>query len=259
MENAFGQPHNVIVLGGSSDIATAIVRQLVAARTRTVVLAGRNQHLLDEAASSATAHGATATATATSTVIFDAKDPNNVAATIDACFAAVGEPIDLVIVAVGTLGDQDVDENNSASAAVTATVNYTWPVAALSELRGRLIAQGTGRILVISSVTAIRVSRRNYHYGAAKAGLDRYSEALAASLEGTGVSVQILRPGFVHSKMTAGMKAVPFATTPDAVATVTVAGLASGERVIHAPRILKWVFLVLRHAPTAIWSKVGSR
>jgi len=255
MENAFGQPHNVIVLGGSSDIATAIVRQLVAARTRTVVLAGRNQHLLDEAASSAAAHGATAT----STVIFDAKDPNNVAATIDACFAAVGEPIDLVIVAVGTLGDQDVDENNSASAAVTATVNYTWPVAALSELRGRLIAQGTGRILVISSVTAIRVSRRNYHYGAAKAGLDRYSEALAVSLEGTGVSVQILRPGFVHSKMTAGMKAVPFATTPDAVATVTVAGLASGERVIHAPRILKWVFLVLRHAPTAIWSKVGSR
>ncbi len=45
MENAFGQPQNVVVLGGSSDIARSITKALCAARTRTVVLAGRNATL----------------------------------------------------------------------------------------------------------------------------------------------------------------------------------------------------------------------
>ena len=49
MENAFGQPQSLVVLGGSSDIARALTRKLCAARTTTVVLAGRNHDLLAEA------------------------------------------------------------------------------------------------------------------------------------------------------------------------------------------------------------------
>ena len=43
MENAFGQPQSVVVLGGTSDIARALVKRLCAARTHTVVLAGRDE------------------------------------------------------------------------------------------------------------------------------------------------------------------------------------------------------------------------
>ena len=63
MENAFGQPQNVIVLGGSSDIARAITKKLCTARAHTVVLAGRNQQLLDESAKEAQEYGATKTDT----------------------------------------------------------------------------------------------------------------------------------------------------------------------------------------------------
>jgi len=41
VNNALGQPQSVLVLGGGSEIARALTRRLVAARTRTVVLAGR--------------------------------------------------------------------------------------------------------------------------------------------------------------------------------------------------------------------------
>lgn len=249
MENAFGQPQSVVVLGGTSDIADALVGELVAARARTVILAGRNPETLAAAAERA----ATAGATTTATVVFDAADPSNAEATVRACFDAAQTPVDLVVVAVGYLGDQLADEVDPLAAAHVATVNYTWPVAALAALTTRMLQQGTGRILVITSVAGIRVRRGSYLYGSAKAGLDRHCEGMADALLGTGVTVQILRPGFVHTKMTEGMKAAPFAVDAQRVARDTVAGLASSSRVIYSPSIMKWLFGLLRHLPAGLW------
>jgi len=71
------------------------------------------------------------------------------------------------------------------------------------------VSQGSGRILVLSSVAAVRVRRAKYLYGGAKAGLDRLCIGLADSLEGTGVSLQLVRPGHVRSKMTTGPRNRP--------------------------------------------------
>jgi len=136
-------------------------------------------------------------------------------------------------------------------------VNYSWPVAALAEIRQRLVAQGSGRILVYSSVAAIRVRRDNYLYAGAKAGLDRFCEGLADSLVDTGVSIQIVRPGMVRTKMTTGMKDVPFTTSVDECADNIVKGLGTSAGVITSPSILKWVFLVLLHLPRPIWRKLA--
>ena len=255
MENAFGQPQNVVVLGGSSDIARAIVKKLCAARTHTVVLAGRSQALLDAAATEAREYGAATT----DTVLFDAETPSDAARTVDEAFAKVGDKVDLVIVAVGLLGDQSAYEDDPLAATRMMTINFTWPVAALAELRRRMVAQGSGRILVISSVAAIRVRRSSYLYGGAKAGLDRLCNGLADSLEGTGVTLQILRPGFVRSKMTAGTKEIPFTTGVNEVAQNVVRGLASSDRVIWSPPILRYVFALLRHLPAPLWRKVADR
>jgi decaprenylphospho-beta-D-erythro-pentofuranosid-2-ulose 2-reductase len=255
MENAFGQPQNVVVLGGTSDIARAVTKKLCAARTHTVVLAGRNQTLLDAAAKEAQEYGATKV----DTVIFDAEDPSDAARCVRESFEKVGEKIDLAIIAVGLLGDQLEQEVDPLAAARMMTVNITWPVAALTEIRNRLIAQGSGRILVMSSVASIRVRRGSYLYSGAKAGLDRLCDGLADSLIGTGVTLQLLRPGFVRSKMTTGMKDIPFSTGVNEVADNVMRGLASGDRVIYSPPILKYVFSVLRHLPAPLWRKVSDR
>ena len=255
MENAFGHPQHVIVLGGTSDIARAITKKLCAARANTVVLCGRNQTLLDDAANEALDYGATTT----DTVLFDANDPSNAARVVSEAFDKVGDTVDLVLVAVGMLADQLVDENDAVAAAQVATVNFTWPVAALAEVRRRLVAQGSGRILVLSSVTAVRVRRGAYLYAGAKAGLDRLCDAMADSLVGTGVTLQIVRPGFVRSKMTAGQPDIPFTTDPEVVATNVMKGIGTSDRVIWSPVILRYAFMVLRHLPKTLWLRIADR
>ena len=252
MENAFGEPQRVVVLAGSSDIARAITKKLCAARAHTVVLAGRDQQLLDEARTEALASGAGHV----DTVIFDARDPSNAERTVTTSFEKAGGAVDLVVFAVGMLGDQVRFEDDPALAAEMATVNFTWPVAALARVRGLLVAQGCGRIVVISSVAGIRVRRAKYLYGGAKAGLDRLCVGLADSLEGTGVSMHIVRPGHVRSRMTTGEKEPPFAIGVDDVAGDVMKGLADRSPIIWSPPKLRYVFFVLRHLPAPLWRKV---
>ncbi len=191
MENAFGQPQTLVVLGGTSDIARGLTKRLAAARAHTIVLAARSQSLLDEASEEATAHGAANV----DTVVFDANDVADAQRVVTECFEKVDGPVDLVVMALGLMGDQFEKEDDAALAAEIANVNFAWPVAALAETRRRLVAQGSGRILVISSVAAVRVRRNLYLYGGAKAGLDRLCQGMADSLEGTGVRLQLASPG----------------------------------------------------------------
>jgi decaprenylphospho-beta-D-erythro-pentofuranosid-2-ulose 2-reductase len=255
VENAFGQPQTVVVFGGSSDIARAVTKKLCAARAHTVILAGRSQALLDEAALEAREYGAATTAT----VLFDAEEPGNAARTVSEAFDKVGDQVDLVIIAVGLLGNQSAYEEDAAESARMMTVNVTWPVAALAEIRRRLVAQGRGRILVMSSAAAIRVRPNAYLYSGAKAGLDRLCVGLAQSLAGTGVKLQLLRPAVVRTKMTVGAAEPPFTTGANEVAENVMRGLASNAPVIWSPPLLRYVFFVLRHLPTPLWLKVANR
>jgi decaprenylphospho-beta-D-erythro-pentofuranosid-2-ulose 2-reductase len=66
----------------------------------------------------------------------------------------------------------------------------------------------------------------------------------------------IVRPGFVHSAMTAGLTAAPFSTTPEVVAQVTAKGLRARRRMVWAPPILRLVFMVLRHLPGPVWRRL---
>ena len=104
MENAFGQPQNVIVLGGSSDIARAITKKLCTARAHTVVLAGRNQQLLDDSAKEAQEYGASKT----ETLLFQAEEVSKAGEVVSAAFDKIGENVDLVIIAVGSIGSEDI-------------------------------------------------------------------------------------------------------------------------------------------------------
>jgi decaprenylphospho-beta-D-erythro-pentofuranosid-2-ulose 2-reductase len=255
MENAFGQPQSVVVFGGSSDIARALTKRLCAARARTVVVAGRDAARLSAAADEARGYGATTV----DTVEFDAENLDDAARCVTEAFTKAGDTVDLVVVAVGQLGEQMLDENDAARAAAMAVVNFAWPTAALAEIRRRLVVQGHGRVLVLSSIASVRVRRNAYLYGAAKAGLDRVCLGVAESLAGTGASLQIVRPAFVRSKMTAGRTETPFSTGVDEVAEAIVRGLATSEPVIWSPPILRYVALVLRVLPAPLWRLVAAR
>ncbi|HEY4378453.1 MAG TPA: decaprenylphospho-beta-D-erythro-pentofuranosid-2-ulose 2-reductase [Acidimicrobiales bacterium] len=253
MRDALGGVQSVLVLGGGSEIALATVKALVADRCRTVVLAGRDPEKLAGPADELRAAGATNV----DVVTFDALDPASHTPFVADTFARHPD-LDVVLVAFGVLGDQAGFEADPASAAQAVQANYTGAVSVGLATADQLRRQGHGTLVVLSSVAGERARKDNFVYGSSKAGLDAFAQGLSDSLVGTGAQVMVVRPGFVASRMTEGMKPAPFATTPEKVAADIVAGLRRGQATVWSPAILRWVFTVMRHLPRPIWRKLST-
>src|SRR6185312_15659805 len=118
--------------------------------------------------------------------------------------------------------DQARDEHDPRAAAEVMTVNATAAVSLGVACADALVEQGHGTLVAFSSVAGERARRSNFVYGASKAGMDAFFQGLRDALEPAGVGVVIMRPGFVHTRMTAGMKAAPLATDAATVARSTV-------------------------------------
>jgi decaprenylphospho-beta-D-erythro-pentofuranosid-2-ulose 2-reductase len=252
MNSALGTPQTILVLGGSSDIAQAMIRELCGPDTRAVMLACRDVAAGERLVAELSAQLPQVNFAVTK---FEATAHDQHAALVQTAVAAMGD-LDLVIHAVGQLGDQEALENDPVAAAALWAANATGAVSVGLAVAAQLRAQAHGTLAVLSSVAGERIRRSNFIYGSSKAAMDAFFQGLADSLIGTGARVIILRPGFVHSKMTAGMKAAPFATTPEAVATALAGGLRNSRRIIWVPGVLRWVFVVLRHLPGPIWRRL---
>jgi decaprenylphospho-beta-D-erythro-pentofuranosid-2-ulose 2-reductase len=249
MKDAFGAPQSLLVLGGSSDIGRAVARRLVARRARRVYLAGRPSERLEEAAAELAGLGAEVTV-----VPFDALAPEAHEEALGKVFAE-GD-IDCVLLAFGVLGDQERDEADPRAAARVAQVNFTGAVSAGLVCAGALRAQGHGSLVVLSSIAGERARRANFIYGSSKAGLDAFAQGLGDALHGSGVHVMVVRPGFVRTRMTAGMKEAPLATTPEAVADAVVLGLRRRSETIWVPGALRLVMSGLRHLPRPLFRRM---
>jgi decaprenylphospho-beta-D-erythro-pentofuranosid-2-ulose 2-reductase len=254
MKDALGAVQTVLVLGGTSEIALATVRRLAQDRCRRVVLAVRDPEAAAPLAEGLRADGLDEV----HLIAFDARDPEGHAAVIAAAAGLLGD-LDLVLSAFGVLGDQAAFDADPASAADAVTVNLAGAVSSGLAAANRLQEQGHGTLVVISSVAGERVRAENLVYGATKAGLDGFAQGLGDALQGTGARVMIVRPGFVHTRMTEGRDPAPFSTTAEAVADEIAKGLAKGADVVWAPPILRYVFSAMRHLPRPLWRRVSAR
>lgn len=248
MNNAIQQPQTIVVLGGTSDIARAIVVALDSNNLRTVVLACRAPERADTAGLSSQLGGADVSA-----VAFDATDHDGHAAWVRRLADEHGD-IDIVIQAFGQLG---VDAaSDPVAAARLVDVNFAGAVSSGIAIADLLRAQGHGTLVSLSSVAGVRTRASNFVYGSTKAGLDAFMTGLDHSLHGTGARVLTVRPGMVRTQMTEGMDDAPFTIDAHEVAAATVAGLKKNKSVVWAPAKLQGVFGLLRFAPAPIWRRL---
>jgi len=254
MRDALGAVDSVLVLGGTSEIAVATVKKLIAGRCRTVVLAVRDL----EAAGPVAEQLRRAGATTVELVPFDAMDSDRHAALIADVYERFGD-IDLVLLAFGVLGDQADFDADPAAAARAAQANYVGGVSAGLAVAQQIRRQGHGTLVVLSSVAAIRPRRSNFVYGSTKAGLDAFAQGLGDHLLEAGGRVMVVRPGPVRTRMIEGMPAQPFTSEPDAVADCILEGLQKNREIVYAPPLLKWVFAVMRNLPRPVWRIVSAR
>jgi decaprenylphospho-beta-D-erythro-pentofuranosid-2-ulose 2-reductase len=250
MDNALGEPQTILLLGGTSDIGLAIVRELLSPAARTVVLACRDVDKGEKAAV-----GLRHDSLTVDVVAFDGDDTASHDAVMTDVAARHGD-IDVAIVAFALLGDGDITSTDTAAAAAIAHTNFTGTVTATIAVANRMKAQGHGAIIMLSSVAGERVRKQNPVYGGTKAGIDGFAQGLGDGLAASGVHVLVVRPGFVHSAMTAGLKAAPFSTTPEKVAEAAARGLRGRRRTVWAPGILRFVFMALRHTPGPVWRRL---
>jgi decaprenylphospho-beta-D-erythro-pentofuranosid-2-ulose 2-reductase len=245
-----GPLRSALLLGGTSDIGTAIVDALLARGVDIVVLAGRDLNRLRLAARAFEQGSVSVTC-----LEFDATNPEQVATIVDDATREVGD-LDVIIVSVGVLGgplgeEPGLDAGPVAIAAVV-TVNTTAAMGLVATGAATLKRQGHGTLIVLSSVAGFLVRSDNPIYGASKAALDGYAVAVGDLLRGTGAQLMVVRPGFVRTSMTAGMSDRPMTTTPAAVASAVISGMDRNASIVWAPRPVGFVMNVLRLLPAPV-------
>ena len=233
MLNGFKNPGRIGLIGGESDIGLSIINQLPPDKSRDVILVGR----VGEWA-------------------LDVTDKAAREAMVEKLFA--GKDLDLVIIAVGVLGN-DPTLSAADNLVQAMDVNYLSTVHLLSLISDRMKNQAHGTILVISSFAQVRPRDDNFGYGSTKAGLDFYARGLASKLKGTGVTIKILRPGFVKSKMTEGLVTPPFTISTEECGRYGVMALKSKKIVTWAPSILKYLSVIFKSLPLPIFRKISQR
>jgi decaprenylphospho-beta-D-erythro-pentofuranosid-2-ulose 2-reductase len=251
VEDALGTPQTVLVLGGGSEIGLATARLLAVRGTRTIVLAARAPERLETAA----AELRTAGAVTVDVVRFDADEPDGHPALVEQVVARHGD-LDVVLVAFGVLGTGAEDAADPEPALAVLRTNLLGAASVMTAAAARLRAQGHGALVLLSSVAGERGRSSNYVYGASKAGIDAFAQGLGDRLHGSGARVMVVRPGFVHTKMTAGLDPAPLSTTPEKVAEAIVAGLGRKAETVWAPGPLRFVMSGLRHLPRPLFRRL---
>ncbi|KWX66407.1 decaprenylphospho-beta-D-erythro-pentofuranosid-2-ulose 2-reductase [Mycobacterium sp. NAZ190054] len=255
--DATGNPQAILLLGGTSEIALAIgERYLRNARAR-IVLADLPGHPRKDAAIE---QMRAAGAKSVDWIDFDALDTEKHPEVIEAAWR--DGDIDVAVVAFGLLGDAEELWQNQRKAVQIAGINYTAAVSVGVLLGQKMRAQGSGRIIAMSSAAGERVRRSNFVYGSTKAGLDGFYLGLGEALSEFGVHVLVIRPGQVRTTTTiehwkaTGAKEAPFTVDKEDVAELAVTASNKGKDLIWAPGAFRYVMMVLRHIPRRIFRKL---
>jgi decaprenylphospho-beta-D-erythro-pentofuranosid-2-ulose 2-reductase len=248
MKDALGRVQRALVFGAASEIANATLRELLRQGPLDVILAARAPELLET--SELERLGASVDC-----VEFDARAFDAHADAIESVFDRHGD-VDLVLVAFGILGNSERVEGDPVAAVDVAETNYVGAVSVLTLVAERLRRQGHGTVVVLSSVAAQRARRSNYVYGSTKAGLDAFAQGLRLKLEGSGVEVLIVRPGFVHTRMTAGLAPPPLSVGPEAVASAIVDALPRGGGIVWVPPVLRAAMWIVQLLPRRLMQRL---
>jgi hypothetical protein len=251
-------PRRVAIFGATSDIATAVARQLAEGGAR-LVLVGRDPAGLEATAADLRVRGAAEVATARA----DFADTAALPGAADAAWRAFGG-LDLAFVAYGSLPDQSTAASDPRLAEEALLLNFVSPCLLCDLLAARFERQDSrAAIAVVTSVAGDRGRRSNYLYGAAKGGLQRYLEGLRHRLFTAGVRVLDVRPGFVRTKMTAHLASGgPLWASPDRVARDILRAVGKenrrgGAAVLYTPWFWRAVMAGVRGLPAPLFHRTS--
>ncbi len=158
----------------------------------------------------------------------DVAEVDSIVAAGQACIAAQGLP-DVVIANAGISVGMDTAERDDLDVmARTLALNNTGLAATFHPFVAGMVARGTGSLVGIASVAAIRGLPGHGAYCASKAGVVAYCESLRGELRASGVKVVTLLPGYVDTPLTRQNRyGMPFLLSPEAFADRAFAAITA--------------------------------
>ena len=220
----------IVLTGASGGIGQALAGELASPGV-SMLLIGRNATRLTATAEAARSRGVQA-----ETALIDVRDTEAMARQLTEFDAAT--PVDLVIanagISIGLLPGQE-PEDRTASRRVLE-INYGGALNTIEPLLPTMIRRGSGHIVLMSSLAALRPLPDMPSYSASKAAIRAYGISLRGWLEPRGVRVTVVSPGFVTSRMSKrhhGFKA--FEVSAEHAARIIRRGLERNRALITFP------------------------
>lgn len=160
-------------------------------------------------------------------------------------------PIDLVYLLIGTLPTKNtVDEIIPA-----INSNFTGPALLLLFFANKLKEQGGGKMAVVTSVAGDIARASNYLYGSVKSGVSHFAVGLRRKLWRDRVHIMLVKPGFIDTPMTYGMKS-PLIASREYVVRKMIAALEKNQNEICIPFYWKYLILTLKLIPETIFKRL---
>jgi short-subunit dehydrogenase len=242
----------IAIIGATSSIAEHCARIWAQQGSVELILVGRDQKKLEVVNADLLVR---APNTKTEMVVTDFIDPTTIQKMVNDLFA-VG-PIDIALIAHGTLPEQQDCQNDLALNYNTLEINGISPVLYAEAFAQHIAKLNQGSIAIIGSVAGDRGRKSNYVYGAAKGLVTRYTQGLQHRFAGTSVSVTLIKPGPTNTPMTAGIKGSEKFASAEEVAKTITSGIESKKATIYAPAKWQIIMMVIRHLPSLIFNKMN--
>lgn len=238
----------VLIIGATSAIAEATAREY-AKRGAKLYLVGRDEKRLKAIADDLTVRGAPSCGM----YLLDVIDLDRHGHMLDSAWEQLGG-IDLALIAHGTLPSQRDCEASVEVSLHEFAVNGTSTIALATALAQRLQAPAT--LAVISSVAGDRGRASNYLYGSAKAAVSAFLSGLGQRLQGSGIHVVTIKPGFVDTPMTREFKKGALWAKPAAIARGIVRAIDRQRPVAYLPGFWWAIMTVIRSIPESIFRRI---
>ncbi len=239
----------IVIIGASSAIAEHCARLWVRAAVE-LILVGRDLVRVSRVAADLRVRSPHSTIIAQEVSFSDPEAIARLATTL-----TEERPVDVVLIAHGSLPSQTVCEHNLSMARDVLEANGVSPVLFAEAFAGAMEARGKGTLAVIGSVAGDRGRKTNYVYGAAKGLVERYLEGMQHRLAKSPVKVVLIKPGPTATPMTSHLPQRGLAAVED-VARRIVEAIARGEPVVYAPARWRLIMMVIRHLPRAMFNKL---
>lgn len=243
----------VALLGATRGMGRALARRMVE-RGDELFLLGRDSDELEKSAADLAARRDPPAEVRWARL--DLEEPETFEEGLAAAVRALGG-LDSLVVSAGLFDTQEALEADREWMRRVLDVDFARTVELCEVARPRLLAGGGGTLCVFSSVAGDRGRKPVVLYGAAKAGLTRYLEALDHRYRAAGLRVVCVKPGFVKTGMTAGLDPPPFAGEPDPVARRVLRAIDRGTPVVYAPAPWRLVMAVVKRLPRFVMRRVG--